>query len=72
MLPPHWIDNVVESVIRENNAQAIARAVTHSPKFLAAIEEGIRNANAATPGKPGPSHAQYVRQAILEAIESRT
>ena len=70
-LSPHWLDDVIEGVLRESNANAIARAVSHSERFLAAVQEGIKRANAGVrPGVMGPSHAQYIRQAIVEAIQS--
>lgn len=72
MLRPHWLDDVIDSVIRENNANAVARAISHSPHFLKAIEKGIADAKHAKPGVPGPTHAQCVRMAVQEAVGSES
>lgn len=69
-LAPHWLDSVIEGVIRENNPDAVARAIAHSDRFLGAIRDGIERARNAPPGMMGPTHAQYIRQAVQEAVES--
>jgi hypothetical protein len=71
-LPPQWLDAVIDSVILKNDANAIARAVAHSDRFMAAIQQGIQNAKSAPPGMPGPTHAQFIREAIQEAVAATT
>jgi hypothetical protein len=68
-MPDHWLDSVIESVWRENNPQAIARAITHSDHLLRAISSGLAEANKPKPPHwVGPTHAQFVRQAVVDAL----
>jgi hypothetical protein len=70
MMPPHWLDAVIDGALLGNSPETIARSIANSDKFLAAVRKGLREANQVIPGTVGPSSAQYVRQAVCEVISS--
>ena len=59
---PTWLDGVIQSVIDQGDATAIAQAIANNPRFLDAIKKGL--ANKPKPGVMGPTYAQNVREAI--------
>ena len=68
MLPPHWLDEVIESKLSTGDAKQIAEAVTRSKEFLAAIEAGLKDKPPR--GVVGPSYAQIIRRKIQAVIGS--
>jgi hypothetical protein len=75
VLSPQWLDGVIEAAIKNGyDANAIAGAIAHSPRFLKAIQEGIEGAKAedaakaANPKIMGASSAQKIRTAIQHAV----
>ena len=67
-LPPTWLDEVIEKVIDKNDPAVIAQAIAHSPQFLDGIKKGL--AHKPKPGVMGPSHAQNVRKAVIDAVSA--
>lgn len=66
MMPPTWLDGVIDGVIGKNDPAVIAQAIAASPQFIAAIKKGL--ANKPAPGVMGPSHSQVIRRELAEAI----
>lgn len=66
----HWLDALIESVLRQNAPKAIARAIAQSDQFAAAVERGITAAKAG--GEIGPTRSKQIRESILAAINSPT
>jgi hypothetical protein len=66
MMKPTWLDGVIQKVIDKNDATAIAQAIANSPQLVDAIKKGL--ANKPEPGVMGPSHAQNIRKAVVEAL----
>ena len=64
----HWLDDVIESSWREHDPDKIASAITRNEKLISAIRKGLDDARH-LPQEPGLSHAQCIRQAVLEAME---
>ncbi len=69
-LRPHWLDSVIDKVVRKDDANEIAKALAHSDRMQNAILDGIETANRSLEGMRGPSRAQHIRQAICAAIAS--
>jgi hypothetical protein len=70
-MPPHWLDDVIKDAVDSGDPEAIAQAVADSDRFQRAIKSGLEASNA-RPDVIGPGRAQYVRQAIIAAVESAT
>lgn len=65
-LPPHWLDDVIESALDTGDAEQIAAAIAHSEKFLDAIRVGLQKKP--TPGVMAPTYAQNIRREIQQVI----
>jgi len=65
-LPPHFLDDRIESKRETRDARQIAMAIATCPELIAAIEAGLEYNP--PPGMMGPSKAQYIRQKIQEII----
>jgi hypothetical protein len=75
VMPPHWLDDVIADAIQESkpeeiDVQAVAAAIAGSNKFLAAIKDGVSRINT-EPGIVGPTPAQSIRSALIEAVSAR-
>jgi hypothetical protein len=71
MLAPHWIDNIIEKAVEENNADAVLYALTHSNQLLAAVASSLERAHRPQPKNTmAPSPAQIVREAIVQTVET--
>ena len=66
MLPPHWLDAVIDSKLGTGDAKQIAQALAQSKELLGAIADGLK----AKPqsGVVGPSYVQVIRRKIQEAV----
>ena len=65
-LPPHWLDEVIESVLATNSPAQIAQAIAKDERLLTAIEKGLKSKP--QPGIMGPSHAQIVRSSLQDVM----
>ena len=68
-VPPHWLDDVIESSWREHDPKVIASAISHNEKLILAIRQGLENARQLPQQQTGLSQAQCIRQAVLKAME---
>ena len=66
MLPPHWLDDVIQNVIETEDPAKIAQAIANSRQLKDAIMRGL--GNRPEEGIPGASHAQVIRCQIQDAI----
>jgi hypothetical protein len=66
---PHWLDDVIESTWREHDPRAIASAISCNDKLISAIRQGLEDARHLPETQPGLSHAQCIRNAVIEAME---
>jgi hypothetical protein len=68
MLKPHWIDEVISDAVNKGDADAVAYALAHSDRLRTAIKSAIESGNKMPKNVAGPSKAQHVRQAIVQAM----
>ena len=61
-------DAVIEKVMDKYNPDLIAQAIANAPQFKDGIKKGL--ANKPRPGVMGPSYAQNVRPAVIDALSS--
>jgi hypothetical protein len=66
---PHWLDNVIESTWRDHDPHLIATAISSNAKLISAIRQGLEDARHLPERQPGLSHAQCIRNAVIEAME---
>jgi hypothetical protein len=68
MREPTWLDTLIQTNITAG-APAIAQAVATSPQVIAAIETAL--ARPVDKRMMGPSKAQKIGDAIIQALQSR-
>jgi hypothetical protein len=66
---PHWLDEAIESSWRDHDPRSIATAISSDNRLIAAIRQGLEDARRLPERQPGLSHAQCIRNAVLEAME---
>ena len=69
-IEPHWLDEVIEASWREHDPRAIASAITHNERLIAAIRQRLDDARRLSEMQPGLSHAQCIRTAVLKVMEN--